>query len=268
MSDLFLPDTFKNVNSPSVSALHTFTTEVRDVVKTVNWFYPKYYEGNIPTEMSDPRNFHKQFNNWVRTFARWIEEGSTIIDIGAFTGDTAVPLGFLAGEKGRVIAFEPHPINYSILEHNAAANDESISIDIFNKAIMLEEGEFDFLYQVDCHGSTNGGPAGNGLWTTETRAYPNPIKLESIILQDLLKVAYPNQKIDFIKVDTEGYDLTILLSLKDMIHSMKPKILMEWLPGLENGINYLMKEIDYYPLDPETGAYPTKQIADLLLLPK
>jgi FkbM family methyltransferase len=63
------------------------------------------------------------FDPWVvRTMKLLSGPGSTVCDVGANLGDTALPLANHVGPKGKVICFEPLPENIGRLEANIAAN--------------------------------------------------------------------------------------------------------------------------------------------------
>jgi FkbM family methyltransferase len=53
-------------------------------------------------------------------FARIVRPGMTVVDIGAHIGYYTTQFSRLVGSSGRVIAFEPHPLNYEILKRNVA----------------------------------------------------------------------------------------------------------------------------------------------------
>jgi FkbM family methyltransferase len=52
--------------------------------------------------------------------ARLIDRGDTVIDAGANVGYMTVLAGTAAGRAGRVLAFEPHPELFEVLQRNAA----------------------------------------------------------------------------------------------------------------------------------------------------
>ena len=50
--------------------------------------------------------------------------GDAAIDIGAHTGDTALPVALAVGPQGAVFALEPNPFTYKVLIANAGLNRE------------------------------------------------------------------------------------------------------------------------------------------------
>ena len=75
-----------------------------DIVDTsVYWFEMEHPYEKVP-------NFLTIFNNFVveNNWHKFIKPGSTVIDIGGHSGDTAVPMQFLA--RGTVLCVEPNPV--------------------------------------------------------------------------------------------------------------------------------------------------------------
>ena len=62
----------------------------------------------------EPRN--------IRTMAKFLSEGGTVLNIGAHIGLEAIVLGRGVGPKGRVFIFEPIEPTYNILTKNVYLN--------------------------------------------------------------------------------------------------------------------------------------------------
>lgn len=250
------------------SAFYSFSASVRGENKLVNWFYTPRYCGNVPNE-SDPRCYKNSFEEWIKKCHKFIREGSVAIDIGCFTGDTTLPMAHLVGDLGKVFAFDPNPLTFKEFLINKAANP-NLNIIGENSAVMQDDGNYEFLYQ---NGGENGGPAGNGLWTTETKCYPEKATLKGINLISYLTKHNALNNISLIKSDTEGFDCYILEYIKDLIKENKPAIIIEWLPGLEPLIEHTKNVLGYESFDAENSdkiieIKSENRIHDLLLLPK
>lgn len=249
------------------SAFYSFVEKVRGQNVLVNWFYTDRYNNNIPQE-KDPRCYRESFKEWIGKCTPYLKPGGIAIDIGCFTGDSTLPMAHLVGNTGKVFAFDPNPITYREFLLNVAANP-NLNIHSENVAIMEKEGVYEFLYQ---NNGENGGPAGQGLWTTETRCYPESVKLKAINLEEFLTRNGALDNIQLIKVDTEGYDCNILEINQNIIKRNKPAIIMEWLPGHEQRISRLLDILEYNSYNAETHLEikiaPENRVHDLLLLPK
>ena len=154
----------------------------------------------------------------LQFFARQVSqvEDPVILDIGASTGSfTLLPL--ITG--GKVIAFEPNPVAFRSLEATVRANELNGSVELHECAVgggdghtMLNVPEQALHMAV----STVGEPRRSDLkW--------NRIKTE-IITVDSLKLEH----VDFIKIDTEGAEMPVLIGAERTIRRHKPAILTEY----------------------------------------
>ncbi len=170
--------------------------------------------------------------------SKLIKPNSIVLDIGAQTGNMAVAYSLFAKN---VIAFEPNPATFEILEKNSTLN----SITPYNFAISKEEGECEFHYSDP--GLCNGGYASildNGIGTT---GHSLPLDIYKVNIVNFLKKYHPNDfnNISFIKIDAEGHDKEILPTLKEIIDINKPIIQTEIYDGLTpNETNQLIKVIN------------------------
>ena len=179
----------------------------------------------------------------VEKMKLWVHEGFTCLDIGAYTGDTTVIIAAAAGKTGHVIAFEPNPCAYKILTINSQLNPEIACIQIENVAIMETPGEFLFSYIDEdfCNG---------GYYKTVAPDHTHRLIVQGLELKQYIK----NIKIDFLKIDAEGYDQAIIESNLWLLERDKPTLVFEVYPYLtlkEKKIlcdtitkaNYCMKDV-------------------------
>ena len=71
--------------------------------------------------------------------SEYINEGDTVIDIGANIGTTVLSMSKNVGKTGKVIAFEPQLIMSQCLNTNLTLNDIT-NVDIYNLAISNKSG--------------------------------------------------------------------------------------------------------------------------------
>ena len=169
----------------------------------------------------------------VTRVARFIPPGAFAIDIGAYTGDTALPMALAAGPTGRVLAFEPGPAAFPLLAENVALNALP-QLSIYNAAITATPGRFTFHYVND--GYINGG------WSAALDAGPagcgNPCacEVEGIVLTDRLERHYAAwlPRLSYVKIDTEGYDKEILKANRALFMRYRPVIEVEVYPFLSD----------------------------------
>ena len=120
-----------------------------------------------------------------------LREGMTFLDIGAHVGLFVLPAARWVGAKGRVVAFEPHPENFALLEENIANNALPNNIEAVQSAVS------DISHPVQLHMSTfNTGD--HQLFHKGTR---NTIEVKCTTVDDY----FPSgTKVDVIKMDVQG----------------------------------------------------------------
>lgn len=168
------------------------------------------------------RRFSQAEVDAVRAF---VAPGDFAVDIGAHIGDTALPMGLAAGPQGGVLALEPNPYVFKILSINAGLNRGKARIFPLMFAAMPEDGEFEFRYSDP--GFCNGGwHRGVNRWR---HGHFFRLKVQGRNLAAYLKRAHP-EKIDrlrYIKIDTEGLDREVVLSLREVLAASRPYLKTE-----------------------------------------
>jgi len=161
----------------------------------------------------------------VDFFRKFIKEGDLAIDIGTHMGDTTVPMALAAGSKGTVLGFDPNPHVFKIFTVNTSLNKGKMNITPLPYAITSEDGEFFFT---SSEASFNNG----GVEKSENNRHGNFTlgqKVKGINLEKYLKANLPDKLplLSFIKVDTEGYDKTVLESITGLLETQKPTVVAE-----------------------------------------
>lgn len=147
-----------------------------------------------------------------------LKEGDVFVDVGANIGYFSM---LAARQKaGKVLAIEPAPKTYGILNMNIKHNMFANVIESFNIALGGEKRTAKFIYSL--------GPKNHVEYEVDNIHTNLPTTNVNVItLDDLLKSRKEVNKIDFIKVDIEGYEYDFLLGAKKTIEAFKPIILME-----------------------------------------
>jgi len=155
-----------------------------------------------------------------------IKPGHTILDIGANIGFYSRLLGDLTGEKGIVYAFEPDPVNHKHLLKNTAG---IVAIRPFQKAVAEKTKTLELytskLLNVDHR-------------TYKVDDYDQAISIEAVSIDEFLP---KGTKVDFIKMDIQGFEFSALQGMKETIaYNPEIKIVMElWPYGLKKaGTDY------------------------------
>ncbi|MEO7192234.1 MAG: FkbM family methyltransferase [Vicinamibacterales bacterium] len=177
----------------------------------------------------------------------FLQEGDVAIDIGAHTGDSTMPMALAVGATGMVLALEPNPYVFRILERNATLNPSKTRIVPLNFAATAKEGEYEFEYS-DA-GFCNGGlHQGVSKWR---HAHAFKLRVRGEHLPTYLEQHFPESipRLRYVKVDAEGYDLDVLSSLHSLlvsrrpvvraeVYKFSPRATRERLHALLTGLNY------------------------------
>jgi len=161
----------------------------------------------------------------VAELRRFLAPGDVAIDIGAHTGDTAIPVALAVGAEGCVLALEPNPYVFQVLRKNSELNRTKATIVPLMFAATSEPGDFDFEYS-DA-GFCNGGRHQDISKWRHGHAFKLKVRGENLQSYMAAHFAELTPRVRLLKVDAEGYDYHVLASLKDLISTCKPFIKAE-----------------------------------------
>lgn len=161
----------------------------------------------------------------IEFYEQLCKHGSFIIDIGAHTGDTTVPMALAVGKQGKVLAIEPNQYVFKILQVNSQLNKDCTNIVPLCFAATIEDGEYTFNYSDASF--CNGG----FLSQIKYKRHKHNYKLNVIgkNLQDYLFNHYKQdlERLSLIKIDAEGYDKEILKTIPKILEQYKPALMIE-----------------------------------------
>ncbi len=195
----------------------------------------------ISTELSIFKS-HEPINTQI--ISQILKKGMTCLDIGGNIGYYVLLERQLVGDEGRIIAFEPLPRNYQYLKKNIQLQNVK-NISAYNFACGDKEGKATFFINKKSNGckviAEGVSPPDPSLGTlTEV-----PIKILDSFIEELKL-----EHVDFVRMDSEGYELHIFKGLKKTLEKFKPIISIE-LHKRQLGVDgtreffQLMKDLDY-----------------------
>ena len=146
--------------------------------------------------------------NMLPEIFKHMRPGDVVIDCGAFIGDHTIAYAKRVGAKGTVFAFEPSKEAYECLEHNTKGEER----------VIIYNGGLGASLKKAAMSEIDGNAGMNFLFNDRSVAEEiNIITIDSLNLP----------KLDFIKIDCEGYELEVLKGAVDTIKRLKPKMLIE-----------------------------------------
>jgi len=148
-----------------------------------------------------------------------IKTGDVVFDIGANIGYYTLIFAKLVSNSGEVFSFEPEPTNYELLKKNVMINGHT-NVKLSFKAISnLNQTRKLFLDKKNKGGHSL-------IDKIDDR---ESIKIESIRIDDHFK----NKKIDFIKIDIEGFEFQAIKGMSELLKKLSTvKIMTEFNPYL------------------------------------
>lgn len=147
-----------------------------------------------------------------------LKEGMTCIDIGANIGYYSTLYSKIVGLKGKVISIEPSPLNFKYLKENLLIQKLN-NFELFNCACGARDSEIKF--QLDLRGNKC-MIVSDSEKLTDPNIINVPIRQLDNIIQELKL-----QKIDFIKIDVEGYEWEVILGSNNLIKKFHPTTQIE-----------------------------------------
>jgi FkbM family methyltransferase len=155
-----------------------------------------------------------------RLFSTALEDGMVAVDIGANIGLYTLEAAQKVGSKGTVIAFEPEPHNFDLLCRNIEANHFR-NVTPVRKALSSQRGVARLAISADNLGAHH----------IET----SPSEVDSIEVETLSLDEYfcgRPSRIDVIKMDAEGAEMSILRGMRGLLDANPHLILFtEFSPG-------------------------------------
>lgn len=144
--------------------------------------------------------------NMLPIVLSYIPIGGMVIDVGAFIGDHTIAYLNKVRENGMVYAFEPYINAFECLKFNLKNYK---NLNAFNYALGNSE-DYISMEIIETNDGMNFIKQGNDIRIT---------RLDTI--------SQNFTKLDFIKIDCEGYELDVLQGGQRTIQKYKPKMLIE-----------------------------------------
>lgn len=149
----------------------------------------------------------------VELFRALVAPDAIALDVGANVGCTALLLSQLAAET---VAFEPSPSTFRRLERNVAT---ASNVSVVNAGLGREDAELSIVFAPS---NRSGG------FISADR--PEGHVVESVRIKqgdDHVATSLSGRRVDFIKIDVEGFELEVLAGLSQTIKRDQPIVTLE-----------------------------------------
>lgn len=150
-------------------------------------------------------------------FRALLQSGDTVVDVGANLGEYSLLSAKRVGPTGRVLAFEPHPVNYQRLSRSVITN-RSNNVMLFPLALSDATG-FAYLDKLET--------ANSGLARVVTEVKDEPVVEVQCETLDAIVERERISQVDVLKVDVEGSEPAVLSGAKRLLTRDKPLVFFE-----------------------------------------
>ncbi|MFK7734523.1 MAG: FkbM family methyltransferase [Pirellulaceae bacterium] len=169
------------------------------------------------------------------------ESGDYIVDAGACFGDTALAFATTVGKEGRVYSLEPFANNLRIFEHNLQQNPE-----LKDRIQVISGGAGDQDNDLPLLQTANSAETNPGFSLDRVDQAIVPVRtIDTLVKNGTI------ERVDFLKMDIEGYELRALAGAEQTIRNQKPKLaisayhrredlfaILNWIASLDLGYHF------------------------------
>jgi FkbM family methyltransferase len=146
----------------------------------------------------------------ARALGELVEKGDVVCDVGAHMGYFTAIASLQAGPTGRVLAFEPRPLNASLLRRHVRINQ---------------------LENVDTIQAAVGDATGQAAFESRTGTGTGHLSETGDLVVRILSLDYLHEtgrlpRIDVLRVDAEGAEVGVLTGARRVIERFRPRILL------------------------------------------
>ncbi|MCH2456686.1 MAG: FkbM family methyltransferase [Henriciella sp.] len=145
-----------------------------------------------------------------------LPDTANTVDIGANFGLFGIHAGHVA-RKGKVVALEPLPSAFELLEKNIAQNGLNDRIEAVNAAVSERGGKAKFFVATD--------GAFSGLRDTGRSPVLDTVTVAKVAL-DRCEPVKALDRIDFLKIDTEGHENQVLAGARKTLERARTALVM------------------------------------------
>jgi FkbM family methyltransferase len=162
----------------------------------------------------------------VRSYSKMVHKGDVVLDIGANMGAHTLPLARLVGDQGHVIAFEPTKYAFTKLRKNVIGNPE-----IRNRVTCIQAMLVDKINEHPPSAVYSSWPLNQ--YENLHLGHQGKLMTTEGAIATTLDVALSGldfDRVDFIKLDIDGFECQMLVGARETLHKWQPPIIMELAP--------------------------------------
>jgi FkbM family methyltransferase len=172
----------------------------------------------------------------TRLWRRLVASRQCVFDIGANVGYYALYAANLLNEHGTVHAFEPSPHVFERLWRNAQLNQLA---DLrLNQVALADTDGSGYLFIPAADGDTNASIVPGFNIADDCISVP-------LMRFDSYCEAHNIQRVDLVKIDVEGAELSVLRGMGDLLREWQPDIIVEVLQPYDDVLDHFFRGTAY-----------------------
>lgn len=201
--------------------------------------FPKLYA--ILSSLRKTPNYEKIL------YLQTVKKGAVVIDAGANRGYFTTLFSMLVGNTGEVHAFEPVPETYDLLLANTGGRASNVKAN--HLAVGRTRGMAPISYDLD---DSEKASLAHASTTNARSCKVGVIPLDEYVNEENIR------RLDFVKIDVEGYELQALAGMEKSLGDFTPQLSIEvTLPHQERSALFsFLKQVGYESFRVIEKGYP------------
>lgn len=208
-----------------------------------------------------PNMYHRHNTEIYQIVNDCIEIGNSIWDVGGSVGIFSFPAIFKSGDNGFCLIIEADSFMQKVLQKtinlNPNLNVKLLPIAVSDKIGFAQLNISEVSRSMNSLNFSSGSNFSGGVRST--------ITVPTFNLDSLLDTFSPP---DFLKIDVEGAEVSVLNGSTRVLNEIRPLILIEVFDHISHDIQSILNSFDYIYLDARNYHTVTSATEDYLCIPK
>jgi FkbM family methyltransferase len=207
---------------------HKLFKEYSDFLKSEKEFIEKKISDGLTIRLFRNANLSQELycygfeESEVQFFNRYLKPGDYVLDVGANIGLFTLIACEKVSSSGKVFSFEPSPQTYNWLNENISANSLQ-NVKAIKSALSDRDGVIDFFI------SSKGFDAFNSIIKPSKGNDYIKESVPTLTLDSFVRLENLENKIAFIKIDVEGFEIPLLTGGQGILSSaFAPDLIIEF----------------------------------------
>ncbi len=201
----------------------------------------KFLAANLPSAYSLALRMRRGDSRETRCYLRLVRKEMCVFDVGANNGHFTLLYSDLVGRRGRVHAFEPVPRSADQLGARMASDAAYDNVELNRYAVADVSG---LELRI---GIPNGDLGQASLVDHAEGSWKKGVDIEyvqcrTITLDDYVST-HNVKKVDFVKIDVEGAELSVLKGAEKTLRTHRPVVHLEYFVAWARGFGYSLKDL-------------------------